>query len=65
MAYRPYPNVDRAWNQLQRHYPAELEGQTPEAFRPMLASFAQLRENTRLAAKQAVRALGEYQISTR
>jgi hypothetical protein len=65
MAYRPYPNVDRARHQLARHYPeppAEVEA--PECLRPVAASLAQLRAHTRQAAGQGFGG-GGYVLSTR
>ncbi|AJP04805.1 hypothetical protein TU94_28535 [Streptomyces cyaneogriseus subsp. noncyanogenus] len=63
MAYRPYPNVDRALSQLGRHYPGpplvELE-----CLRPMGDAFARLRESTRQALA-AAEAAGAYVLSTR
>jgi hypothetical protein len=49
MAYRPYPNADRALRQIARHYPDEPVIPMPECLRPMAASFARLRVNTRQA----------------
>lgn len=63
MAYRPYPNVDRALSQLGRHYPGaplvELE-----CLRPMADSFTRLRGNARQALAMAD-AAGRYVLSTR
>lgn len=49
MAYRPYPNVDRALAQVARHYPPVPVLQVSEALRPLVASMSRLRANTRLA----------------
>lgn len=61
MAHRPYPNVDRALNQIGRHYPdppvVELE-----CLRPLGESFARLRESTRQALASQP---GRYVLSTR
>lgn len=43
MAYRPYPNADRALKQLDRHYPLAPELRGLECLRPMEESFAKLR----------------------
>lgn len=64
MAYRPYPNVDRALNQIDRHYPNPPATEMPESLRPMAESFARLRENTRRAAEQGF-GTGTYVLSTR
>ncbi|WP_409469041.1 hypothetical protein [Streptomyces sp. HC307] len=64
MAYRPYPNVDRALKQLDRHYPDPPAIEMPEGLRLLAKSFAQLRANTRRAAKQGFGA-GRYVLSTR
>ena len=64
MAYRSYPDVDRAMNQLVRHYPeppAEVL-EMPECLRPMVDSFDRLRVNARRAAGQGF-GVGEYHIS--
>lgn len=45
MAYRPYPNADRALRQLDRHYPTAPEAPVLEYLRPTAASFHRLREN--------------------
>lgn len=66
MAYRPYPNVDRAMNQLARHYPDPPAPvvEMRERLRPMAESFAQLRVNARRVIGQNPSA-GAYVLSTR
>lgn len=63
MSFRPYPNVDRALRQLDRHRPAvpvvELE-----CLRPVGEAFDRLRVNTRRAAEQGF-GVDEYRLSTR
>jgi len=63
VSHRPYPSVDRARNQLGRHYPpapvVELE-----CLRPMVASFAQLRASTRRAVEAGL-GVDTYRLSTR
>jgi hypothetical protein len=63
MAYRPYPNVDRALRQIGRHYPPVPVIQL-ECLRPMGDSFAKLRANARRAAGQGFGG-GVYVLSTR
>lgn len=64
MAYRPYPNVDRALNQLDRHYPDSPAAEMPEGLRQLGASFTRLRENTQRSAEQGF-GMGTYVLSTR
>lgn len=64
MAYRPYPNVDRALKQLDRHYPPAPVPSLPPALRAVGDSLGQLRENTRRAAGQGFGS-GTYVLSTR
>lgn len=66
MAYRPYPNVDRAMNQLARHYPDPPAPvvEMRECLRLMADSFAQLRVQARRAIEQGPGA-GAYVLSTR
>jgi len=63
MAYRPYPNVDRALRQLDRHYPpapvVELE-----CLRPLGEVFTQMRDSAQRALAGADGA-GRYVLSTR
>lgn len=64
MSYRPYPDVDRALAQIDRHYP-DPPAQVlpmPDCLRPMTESLAWLRSNVRLAAAPPV---DEYRLSTR
>lgn len=66
MTFRPYPSVDRAMNQLGRHYPdapAEVV-ETPECLRPVAESFDRLRVSTQRAAGQGF-GVGAYLLSTR
>lgn len=63
MTFRPYPNVDRAMNQLARHYP-DPPAEAPECLRPVANSFAQLRAASQRAAGQGFGA-GTYVLSTR
>jgi len=56
MAYRPYPNVDRALHQIGRHY--------PEPPRVELECLRPVGENTRRALAGA-EAAGFYVLSTR
>ncbi|GGV37419.1 hypothetical protein GCM10010293_41230 [Streptomyces griseoflavus] len=61
MAYRPYPNVDRALNQVGRHYQVQPVVEL-ECLRPMSESFTRLRESARkVLADQP----GRYVLSTR
>lgn len=64
MAHRPYPNADRALNQLDRHYPDPPAAKMPDGLRPLAQSFSRLRENTQRAAKQGF-GMGTYVLSTR
>ena len=64
MTYRPYPNVERALRQLDRHYPPVPVIPALECLRPMAESFAKLRTNTQRAAEQGFGA-GRYVLSTR
>lgn len=64
MTYRPYPNVDRAMNQLGRHYPDPPEAPAPECLRPAADSFDRLRVDLRRAAGQGFGA-DTYVLSTR
>lgn len=66
MTFRPYPSVDRAMNQLGRHYPEPPapEMGMPECLRPMADSFARLRVNARRAAGQGF-GVGAYVLSMR
>jgi hypothetical protein len=64
MAYRPYPSVDRALRQLDRHYSPAPVIELPECLRPMAASFAQLRVDARRALEARAKA-GTYVLSTR
>lgn len=77
MAYRPYPNVDRALRQLTRHRKPVAE--VPSALRPLVTAMAQMRAESRrvLAAWRPDFAMdartgsvtpfpvGEYRLSTR
>lgn len=63
MSHRPYPNVDRALNQIGRHYP-DPPAVELECLRPLAESFTKLRENTRRAAEQGF-GVGTYVLSTR
>jgi hypothetical protein len=63
MAYRPYPNVDRALHQIGRHYPEPPRVEL-ECLRPVGEAFTRLRENTRRALAGA-EAAGFYVLSTR
>jgi hypothetical protein len=64
MAYRPYPNADRALRQLDRHYPVAPEAPVLECLRPMTESFDRLRANARRAADRGF-GVGTYVLSTR
>jgi hypothetical protein len=64
MAYRPYPNADRALRQIDRHYPTAPVIQMPERLRPVADSFAQLRLNAQRAMAAQLEA-GAYHLSTR
>ena len=64
MSYRPYPNVDRALSQLDRHYSAPPAAEMPEGLRQLGESFTRLRTNTQRAAKQGF-GMGTYVLSTR
>jgi len=63
MAHRPYPNRERALNQIGRHYPGPPVVEL-ECLRPIGEAFSRLRENTREAAANAESA-GTYVLSTR
>jgi hypothetical protein len=66
MAFRPYPNVDRALSQVRRHQPNASVIPLPECLRPMTDSLAAVRANTRRAAEQGFGiAADEYRLSTR
>ncbi|GLP64360.1 hypothetical protein TUSST3_09800 [Streptomyces sp. TUS-ST3] len=66
MAYRPFPNVDRALAQVRRHQPDASVISMSECLRPMADRFAALRENTRRAAEQGFgMTVDEYRISSR
>lgn len=64
MAYRPYPNADRALKQLDRHYPPAPVIPMPPALRAVGDAIGQLRKNTQRAAAQGFGA-GTYVLSTR
>lgn len=64
MNHRPYPSIDRALKQLDRHYPDPPAVGAPEVLSPLVDSFARLRENTRRAVGQGLGA-GTYVLSTR
>jgi hypothetical protein len=63
MAHRPYPNADRALRQLDRHEPAVPALAMPECLRPMVDSFARMRQRNRSVVTQFP--VGEYRLSTR
>jgi hypothetical protein len=63
MAYRPYPNADRALAQVYRHAPADPETPALPALRPLAAAMGQLRERSRRAVEAWP--VGEYRLSTR
>lgn len=63
MAHRPYPNRERALNQLGRHYPGPPVA-VLECLRPLGEAFDRMRENARKAAADAETA-GTYVLSTR
>ncbi|MDH6448142.1 hypothetical protein M2155_000550 [Streptomyces sp. SAI-119] len=66
MAYRPFPNVDRALSQVRRHQPDASVIPLPECLRPMTDSLAAVRVNTRRAAEQGFGMTpDEYRLSTR
>ena len=66
MAYRPFPNVDRALSQVRRHQPNASVIPLPECLRPMADSLAAVRANTRRAAEQGFGMTpGEYRLLTR
>ncbi|WP_369167747.1 hypothetical protein AB5J49_07765 [Streptomyces sp. R28] len=64
MAHRQYPNVDRALNQIGRHYPDPPATEMPKGLRQLGESFAPLRRNIRRAAEQGF-GMGTYMLSTR
>ncbi|OUD04723.1 hypothetical protein [Streptomyces swartbergensis] len=64
MAYRSYPNADRALKQLDRHRPSAPVISMPPALRAVSESIGQLRENTQRAASQGFGS-GTYVLSTR
>ncbi|CAL9350022.1 hypothetical protein SUDANB1_00441 [Streptomyces sp. enrichment culture] len=64
MAHRPYPNVDRALRQLDRHYPPAPVTPMPPALRSVGDAIGQLRKNAQRAAAQGFGA-GTYVLSTR
>ena len=64
MSHRPYPDVDRALNQVYRHAPAAPVLPLPDCLRPMAASFAKLRVAGQRAADQGF-GVDEYRLSTR
>lgn len=64
MAYRPYPNIDRALRQLARHAQPVPDSPTLECLRPLADSLAKLRVNAQRAADQGF-GLDEYRLSTR
>lgn len=63
MAHRPYPNRERALNQLGRHYPGPPMVEM-ECLRPLGEAFDRMRESARKAAAGA-EAAGTYVLSTR
>lgn len=62
MAHRPYPNVDRALNQIGRHYPEPPRVEL-ECLRPVGEVFIRMREGARGALADAEP--GRYVLSTR
>lgn len=63
MAYRPYPNADRALRQLARHEQPAPVVELP-CLRPIGESSEQLRQSTQRAVEKGF-GLGEYRLSTR
>ncbi|MFE0470445.1 hypothetical protein ACFW2V_02365 [Streptomyces sp. NPDC058947] len=64
MAYRPYPNADRALRQLDRHYPPAPVIPMSPALRAVGDAIGQFRENAQRAAGLGFGA-GTYVLSTR
>lgn len=66
MAYRPFPNVDRALSQVRRHQPNAPVIPMPEGLRQFGQSMTRLRANTRRAAEQGFGMVADtYLLSTR
>lgn len=64
MAHRPYPNVDRARKQLDRHYsPAPVIPMSP-ALQSVSDGFQRMREGAQRAAAHGFGS-GTYVLSTR
>ena len=64
MTYRPYPSVDRALNQIARHYPDRPAIPMSPALQSVGDGFQRIQEGLRRAAVQGFRE-GTYVLSTR
>ena len=64
MAYRPYPNVDRALKQLDRHYPPSPVIPAAPAMQSIGDGFQRIRTGLQQAAQQGLN-VGTYVLSTR
>lgn len=65
MAYRPYPNIDRALRQLDRHYPPAPAIRLSSVLQSVSDGFQRIRGGLQVAAAQGFGGAGTYVLSTR